>query len=290
MSNGLRPAPGAKPFSTNVPPGHYQFRLEANDDGLSNRSERLWQFSIAPTFYQTRWFPIAWVGFAGFSLWGLWQFRLQQVKRRFALVLDERTRMAREIHDTLLQGLVGVAMQFKVIGDYLHSSPEIASERLERLRKLVEHYICETRQSIWDLRSSALEAADLVTALREAGETVTADKQVRFEMAIGGKPYTCAPKVEEQFLRVAREALSNAIRHAHPTLVRLEIVYGSETLRLRITDDGDGFTLGDPDLNSGAHWGLTSMRERAQQVNGELQVESILGKGTAVDMVVPSLT
>jgi len=160
MDRGRHAAPS---FLHQRTTGHYQFRLEANGDGLSNRSERLWQFSIAPTFYQTRWFAIAWVGFAGLSLWGLWQFRLQQVQRRFALVLDERTRMAREIHDTLLQGLVGVAMQFKVIADYLHSSPEIASERLERLRKMVEHYIVETRQSIWDLRSSALEAADLVT-------------------------------------------------------------------------------------------------------------------------------
>jgi signal transduction histidine kinase len=207
---------------------------------------------------------------------------------RFAVVLDERARMGREIHDTLLQGLVGVAVQFKVIAEHLHSSPDAAKERLERLRKLVEHYICETRQSIWDLRSPTLEAADLISALRQAGETITADKNVQFELVVTGKPYRCDPKVEEQLLRVGREALSNAVRHADPNRVRVDLAYGPDTVLLRVTDDGSGFSPDDPGFSAGTHWGLTSMRERAQQINAKFHLVSAPGKGTELELIVPS--
>src|SRR5262249_43532316 len=143
----------------------------------------------------------------------------------------------------------GVAVQFKVISDLVQSSPGAAKDRLDRLRKLVEHYIHETRQSIWDLRSPVLEADDLATALRATGETVTADKRVRFEMAVAGKPSRCPPKVEEQLLRVGREALLNAVRHANPTRVRVELSYEPESVRLRVIDDGLGFNVDDPAVN-----------------------------------------
>jgi signal transduction histidine kinase/ligand-binding sensor domain-containing protein len=275
-------------FYTNVPPGHYRFRVEADRDGAPTSASAAWNFSVEPMFYQTAWFAVACTALGLLGLWGLWQLRLQQIRRRFAVVLDERARMGREIHDTLLQGLVGVAVQFKVIADHLHSSPDAAKERLERLRKLVEHYICETRQSIWDLRSPTLESADLVTALRQAGETITADKNVQFELTVTGKPYPCDPKVEEQLLRVGREALSNAVRHADPNRVRVDLVYAHDAVRLRVTDDGSGFSPDDPGFNAGTHWGLTSMRERAQQINAQFQLASTPGKGTELELIVPA--
>lgn len=280
--------PRRQAFYTNVPPGDYRFRVEADRDGAPTSAAAAWSFSVQPTFYQTSWFAVACAALGALGLWGLWQLRLQQIRRRFAVVLDERARMGREIHDTLLQGLVGVAVQFKVIAEHLHSSPDAAKERLERLRKLVEHYICETRQSIWDLRSPTLEAMDLVTALRQAGETITADKNVQFELVVTGKPYLCDPKVEEQLLRVGREALSNAVRHADPNRVRVDLVYGPGTVRLRVTDDGSGFSPDDPGFNAGTHWGLTSMRERAQQINAQFQLASAPGKGTELELIVPA--
>src|SRR5262249_4076545 len=128
-------------FYTNVPPGHYRFRVEALSDSSSSGSSAAWQFSIQPKLYQTRSFALALAAIGVLGLWGLWQLRLHQMRRRFAVVLDERARMGREIHDTLLQGLVGVAVQFKVISDLVQSSPGAAKDRLDRLRKLVEHYI-----------------------------------------------------------------------------------------------------------------------------------------------------
>jgi signal transduction histidine kinase/ligand-binding sensor domain-containing protein len=276
-------------FYTNVGPGTYRFVVEAGTDDSTQRSLAHWQFTIQPRFYQTVWFGLACVFAGGLSLWGLWQLRLHQMRQRFSVVLQERARMGREIHDTLLQGLVGVAVQFKVIGDQLHASPDAARERLERLRKLVEHYITETRQSIWDLRSPLLETSDLATALRKEGQTLTADKNVRFELVVRGKPYPCPPKVEEQLLRVGREAVSNAVRHAHPSSVRAELTYQRGSVRLKIVDDGKGFDPSAPGMTSGAHWGLTSMRERAQEINGRFQLNSAPGRGTELELVVPAL-
>ncbi len=276
-------------FYTNVGPGTYRFVVEAGTDDSTQRTSAEWQFAIQPRFYQTAWFGFACVLGAGLSLWGLWQLRLHQMRQRFSVVLQERARMGREIHDTLLQGLVGVAVQFKVIGDQLHASPDAAQERLERLRKLVEHYITETRQSIWDLRSPLLETGDLATALKKEGQTLTADKNVRFELVVRGKPYPCPPKVEEQLLRVGREAVSNAVRHAHPSSVRAELSYQRGSVRLKIVDDGKGFDPGAPGTSTGAHWGLTSMRERAREINGRFQLNSAPGQGTELELVVPAL-
>ena len=134
-----------------------------------------------------------------------------------------------------------------------------------------------------------LEASDLGTALREAGQALTADKDVRFELVVRGKPYSCPPRVEEQLLGSAREAVSNAVRHAHPERVSAELIYQRDSVRLRVMDDGKGFDLNDPGFTAGAHWGLTSMRERAQQINAEFQLASSPGKGTELDLVVPAV-
>jgi signal transduction histidine kinase len=276
-------------FYTNVAPGSYRFIVEASGEDAAQPATAHWQFTIQPRFYQTAWFGVVCVFAAGLSLWGLWQLRLHQMQLRFSMVVEERARMGREIHDTLLQGLVGVAVQFKVIADQFNASPDAARERLERVRKLVEHYITETRQSIWDLRSPTLEASDLVTALREAGQALTADKDLRFELAVRGKPYPCPPNVEEHMLRVGREALSNAVRHARASKVKAELSYQRDTVRLKVSDDGRGFDPQDPGFTAGTHWGLTSMRERAQQINARFHLESAPGKGTELELVVPAL-
>ena len=274
-------------FYTNVPPGHYRFRVAANNDGIWSESDRAIEFSIRRKFYQTGWFALICAMALALVIWQLWRFRMRQIQTRFAIVLDERGRIGREIHDTLLQGLVGVAVQIKVISDKIDSSPALAVARLERLRKQVEQYICETRESIWDLRSPQLHLRDLATALRQAAAAVMADQPAAFELVVTGKPHPCDCRVEEHLLRVGREALSNAVRHAAPTRVRVDLIYGPDTVRLRVVDDGCGFNLEDPRIGAGGHWGLTSMRERAQTVNGHLNVITAPGRGTQVDLVVP---
>ena len=193
--------------------------------------------------------------------------------------------MAREIHDTLLQSLVGVALQLDTISDKADSTPRVR-DHLASLRRQVEGFIREARQSIWNLRSPALAVHDLPTALREAGETLTVGTGVRFEVVIVGKPQRFSPRVEEQLLRIGQEAVSNAVRHANATVICLELRYTDASVVLRVLDDGCGF---DPAVATAAgnHWGLKSMQERAEQIGGSLQLLTKPGEGTILETSAP---
>jgi signal transduction histidine kinase/ligand-binding sensor domain-containing protein len=271
-------------FYTNLPPRSYRFRVIADYDGVSSETGATLDISIRPTFYQTPAFYAA-VAVAGVLLiLGAWQVRVRQVHRQFALVLGERARMAREIHDTLLQSLVGVAFQFDAASAELDESPSVAKSRLSRLRTQIELAIKEARQSIWDLRSPALERRDLTTALREAGESITG-RSIRFDLAVSGTPRHDAPRLDEALLRIGREAISNAVRHASATEVHVHLSYDRDEVTLRVRDNGRGFESVSPQLAN--HWGLATMRERAEQLGGRLRLASAPGRGTEVEFIAP---
>jgi signal transduction histidine kinase/streptogramin lyase len=271
---------------TNLQPGEYRFRVAAsNKDGVWSQPAEM-TLTMAPVLYQTRAFygvvAIA-VLLAGGAVWRL---RWRAVQRRFMLVFSERTRVAREIHDTLLQSLVGVALQLNTIAQRPESSPDAMRAHLATLRKQVERFIREARQSIWNLRSPALAVHDLPTALREACQTVTDGTDVRFELVVIGKSRGFAPRVEEQLLRIGQEAVSNAVRHANANVVCLELQYAEQSVLLRVSDDGCGF---DPAVVAavGNHWGLRNMEERAQQIGGKLTVVTRPGSGTVLETTAP---
>jgi signal transduction histidine kinase len=273
---------------TNLPPGDYRFRVMAsNNDGRWNEAGTdTWAFTILPTFYQTRTFYAAIVVAIALLIWAAWAYRVAQVRRQFAMVLAERIRMSRTIHDTLLQGMVGIALQFNDLSKTIEATPG-AREQLGRIRRQVEEYIREARSSIWDLRSPRLEQKTLVDALRDAGDRVTAGTPVRFELAVTGTPRECSPKTAEQLLLIGQEAVSNAVRHAHASHVRMELAFEDERVRLRVSDDGQGFDI-DVARQADGHYGLTSMRERAEEVRGLFNVVSRPGAGTQIEAVVPT--
>jgi len=271
---------------TNLQAGDYRFRVAAsNKDGVWSEPAAI-TLTMAPVLYQTR----AFYGVVAIVVLlvsgAVWRLRLRAVQRRFMLVVSERARMAREIHDTLLQSLVGVALQLNTIAQRPESSPDAMRLNLATLRKQVEGFIREARQSIWNLRSPALAVHDLPTALREACQTVTDGMDLRFELVVVGKPRRFAPRVEEQLLRIGQEAVSNAVRHANAAVVCLELRYADESVLLRVSDDGCGF---DPDVAAsvGNHWGLRSMQERAQQIGGKLTVLTRPGAGTVLETTAP---
>src|SRR5215470_13316230 len=270
---------------TNLRPGDYRFRISAaNKDGIWSEPA-VWAFSIAPAFYQRQAFFVLTSVAALLLLWVVWRLRLRAVQRRFVLVYSERARMAREIHDTLLQSLVGVALQLDTISEKPDSTPRVR-DHLASLRRQVEGFIREARQSIWNLRSPALAVHDLPTALREAGDTLTVGTGVRFEIVIVGKPRRFAPRVEEQLLRIGQEAISNAVRHANASVICLELRYTDASVVLRVLDDGCGF---DPAAATagGNHWGLKSMQERAEQIGGRLELLTKPGGGTILETSAP---
>jgi signal transduction histidine kinase len=246
----------------------------------------VWAFTIAPHYYQTWWFAAsAAVVVAGIFIL-VWQGRTHQVRRRFAIVLAERVRLSREIHDTLLQSLVGVSLQFEAVARMLEpTSP--ARERLIDLRNQVEAYIREARQSIWNLRSPTLRTHDLEAALRDAGARAVAGSSIALTVDVSGERRRESLEVDEQLLRVGQEAILNAVRHAYPRHIAVDLRYEREAIVLRVSDDGRGLDTIAAERDPVGHYGLLGLKERAERVGGSCSIEAIEGHGTVVQVVVP---
>ena len=276
-------------FYTNLAPGNYRFRVRGSNDGVPSEREAVWAFTLAPAFYQTRWFMAA-MGLLALSGVALaWRVRVQQVQGRFSTILVERTRVAREVHDTLLQSLLGVLFRLDEVASVIDQSSESAKDQLVRLRRQVEFYVREARYSIRDLRSPILQSRGLATALRSVGEDLTGEGAVAFRMDVIGHARAGVPRVDEHLLRIGQEALTNAVRHGRATAVNAELRYREDAVSLVVRDDGKGFDTSAAAVADGVHWGLRTMRERAEQVGGTLRLTSAAGQGTVVEVVVPTL-
>jgi len=270
----------------NLPPGHYRFVVEAtNGDGVWT-SGAASEFGIAPMFYRTIWFYGLCAAVAAAAVAGAWRLRVGQVRRQFALVLGERIRMSREIHDTLLQGLAGLALEVDDLSHNLDGARPGSQERVLAIRRRVEGYLREARLSIWDLRTPQVAIRDFPHALREVGERAIGDRPVRLDLVVNGAPQRCPPRVKEQLLLIGQEAVNNAVRHGHPTCVAFELECDEHRTRLRVSDDGCGF---DPDeaRHAVGHYGLRGMRERVEQVRGTISIDSVPGRGTRIEATVP---
>ncbi len=273
---------------TNLAPRAYRFRVEANDQrGTWTGVAAVWDFSVRPAFHQTTWFLAACVTGLGLATWSVWRLRLRQVHRQFGLLLGERVRLSREIHDTLLQSLVGIALQLDILEHDLDDSSANRTRFVLRMRKQLEEYIREARQSIWNLRSSTLQQCDLTTALRQYGERAS-EHGIAFTVTEKGTPHKCSSQVEEQILRIGQEAILNAIRHSHAHEIRVELEYGGQSLTLRVSDDGRGFDPAQTADQVTGHWGVLTMTERAKTVGGEFRIQSRDGHGTEIETVVPA--
>jgi signal transduction histidine kinase/ligand-binding sensor domain-containing protein len=277
----------AQTVYANLAPGSYRFRLAASN-GDDSWQGVTWGFAVRPAWYETRAFYIAAVAAIVLLTWLAWQQHVRQIQRRFALVLAERARVGREIHDTLLQSLVGMALQLDNLSSQLESPAASLKNEISRMRRQVEHYIEEAQQSIWELRAPRSENRDLPSMLREQGQRITENTGVAFTFTTTGSPRNVAPHVQQQVLRMAQEAVVNAVRHGHPTEVRMELVYEEAAVHLRVADNGHGFDPDHPASDGGGHWGLSIMRERAAQIGGSFAVSSAPDRGTLIDIVAPA--
>lgn len=272
---------------TNLAPGHYQFRVMASSaDGTWPEPSAVWTFAIEPMFYQTRWFLAACLALFAGTLMGAWRLRVRQVRAQFSMLLAERARLGREIHDTLLQGLFGVALRCDAIANEVETAAPRVRDHFASLRRDVEGYIREARQSIWNLRSPKIERIGLAAALHDAGEQAAATAGVAFAFeARGRQPRTCAAETEEQLLRIGQEAVTNAVRHAHASEIHMALEYDAHEIVLRVHDNGVGFDVDRVDALK--HYGLTSMHERAVAAGGVLRLASTIGRGTDVEVRAP---
>jgi signal transduction histidine kinase/ligand-binding sensor domain-containing protein len=284
----------------NLPPRYYHFSVEASDtNGVWSGEPANMAFAILPAFYQTLWFRSLCVILLLATLAGLYQLRLRQLARQYSLRLEERvserTRIARELHDTLLQSFQGHLFHLQAVSYLLPTRPEEGKQTLDRAIDRAAHAIKEGLDAVQNLRSSVMVTNDLAQALDRLGQELAANETTRnagtpvFHVQVEGAPRDLHPVVRDEVYRIAGEALRNAFRHAEAHHIELEIRYDEPQFRLRLRDDGKGIDLqflGD-DGRQG-HYGLRGMRERAKLLSGELTVWSERNSGTEVELVIPA--
>ena len=278
-------------FYTNLRPGQYRFRVAAcNNSGVWNEAGAAFDFSIAPAYYQTRWFQFLCVLGAILVGWELYRLRVRRVvgaiSARFDERLAERARVARELHDTLLQTVMG--SKYVVDGVLLDPSNDPLRMRraLEKLSGSLDLATHEARNAVNTLRASTVQKNDLAEALREAIEDCRRDPSMEASLYLSGDAKDMHPVVREEVYRIGLEAVRNACKHSQTARLEVSLSYGRD-LTLCVSDIGIGIDPRVVDKGKEGHVGLHSMRERAARIGGKLTMVSSQASGTKITVVVP---
>jgi signal transduction histidine kinase/ligand-binding sensor domain-containing protein len=282
---------------TNMGPGEYSFHvLAVNNFGIWSDQEAGVHFVLQPHFYQTNWFRAACMATFLAMIWGIYQLRVRQLAAQFNMRLEERvaerTRIARDLHDTLLQSFQGLVFRFQAALNQLPNRPEKASEVLESALISADQAIAEGRSAIQKLRSGSAEESNLEQMLLAAGRELVSsqngDNAPPLRLIVEGQRRGERAIIREEIYRIARELLRNAYRHAHARNIEAELRYDDDALLLVIRDDGQGI---DPkvlkDRGRAGHWGVPGMYERAEGIGARLDIFSEVGAGTEVRVTVP---
>ena len=244
-----------------------------------------------PPWWRTWWFRLALAVLGAIALLALYRWRVHELRKqltlRFEERLAERTRIAQDLHDTLLQGLVSASMQLHVANDHI-AADSPAKPLVGRVMQLMGQVVEEGRDAVRGLRSTSGNADDLETAFSRAGQEFGNEKVKDCRVIVEGTPKQLHPIIRDEAYRIGREALANAFRHSQASKIEIELEYAAKQLRILVRDDGVGI---DPDvLQSGrdGHWGLAGMRERAESIGARLKVWSRANAGTEVELLIPS--
>ena len=277
---------------TNLAPGSYQFRVMAsNPEGFWNGAEATVGVDIEPEVWQTRWFRLTGALAGALTLIGLYRLRLHRLTRqlnvRFEERLAERTRIAQELHDTLLQGFLSASMQLHLAVDHM---PENAPERksLTSVLVLIRRVIEEGRNAVRGLRSAQNAVDDLEQAFSRIRDELGATDEVAFRVIGEGRPQPLHPMIRDEVYRIGREALINAFRHSEAAHIEVGVERERRRLRVLVRDDGKGMDAEVLRTGRDGHWGLSGMRERSERIGGRLRVWSRPGAGTEVELSVPA--
>jgi signal transduction histidine kinase len=271
--------------------------MAANSEGIWDETPANLEFSVAPAYYQTNWFRALCVALLMALTWAVHRFRVRQLQHQFDITLDarvgERTRIARELHDSLLQGAHGVLLRFQTVSQLLPDRPLDAKEKLDNAIEQTAEFITEARDEVQGLRDSTIQGNDLAKAISTVGQelaTGSANHKPEFRVAVEGESRNLHPIVRDEIYKIAAEALRNAFRHSQARRIEVEIRYDDDQFRLRVRDDGQGM---DPEIlssqGSEGHYGLRGMRERAKLIGGKLAVWSEVNSGTEIELRVPDI-
>jgi signal transduction histidine kinase len=277
---------------TNLRPGSYVFRIVAsNSEGLWNGPEATVPFVIEPAFWQSWWFRALCVAACLAIIMALYRLRMYQMTKRlndrFQERLAERTRIAQELHDTLLQGVLSASLQLDVAEEQLpEDSP--AKPLLRRVLQLMAKVTEEGRNALRGLRTTEADIRSLEMAFSRVRQEFTLNDKIGYRVITSNVARPVRPIIRDEVYRIGREALANAFLHAEANSIEIEVEYASRYLRVLVRDDGRGI---DPQvLHSGreGHWGLSGMRERSEGIGASLKLRSRVGAGTEVELTVPS--
>jgi signal transduction histidine kinase len=283
---------------TTLPAGDYTLRVQgSNNRGVWNEEGVTVRLKILPPWWGTTWFRGAGAGMFVALLWAGYRLRVRQLHYQFAIMLDarvgERTRIARELHDTLLQSFHGLLLRFQTASYLLPDRAIEAKEKLDSAIERAAKAITEGRDAVQGLRASTVEQNDLALAIRTLGGELVSETNTEsppaFSVTLEGHSRNLHPLLRDDIYKIAAEALRNAFRHAHAARVEVEIRYDDEQFRLRVRDDGKGIdqaVLASQGLEG--HYGLRGMPERAALIGGTLAVWSEVGAGTEVELRLPA--
>jgi len=286
---------------TNLDSGKYVFRVQgSNGDGVWNAEGVSLPIIITPPWWKTHWFRTTGTAVLLTLLWAAYQLRVRHLHHELDMTVEarvsERTRIARDLHDTLLQSFHGLLLRFQTVSLLLPDRPIEAKEKLDSAIDQAADAITEGRDAVQGLRASTVERNDLASAISTLGEELQADstdstdrQPVTFRVAVEGQARELRPILRDEIYKIAAEALRNAFHHAQPKQVEVELRYDNDQFRLRVRDDGKG--IGAAIISSHGiegHYGLRGMRERATVIGGKLAVWSEVGAGTEVELRIPA--
>jgi signal transduction histidine kinase/ligand-binding sensor domain-containing protein len=282
----------------NLSPRSYRFRVTAcNNDGVWADAGATWDFSIRPAVYQTKWFFALAGGCCVLLFWGAYRWQMARVtalaeahmNTRLEAQMNERKRIAQELHDTLLQGFTGIRLKLWALSQQLPESPATAKEQLAKVIAQADQCLAESRSSVWALRSPRLEEAqDLASALAQAAEQLVADKKLHLNFDVSGKPRELSGVVEFNLLRIGEEAVTNAIKHARASRIDIQLAFEDRKVTLRVKDDGRGFDPEHVPVAQREHQGLAGIRDRAAILGGNVAIKSRPGEHTEIIVTVPA--
>lgn len=272
-------------FYTNLPPGHYRFRVAAmNQSGDWSEIDSPVDFRVVPYFYETWWFSAIIAGGLALAIWGAYRMRLMQIRGRLVAVMGERLRIARELHDTLIQGFSGVTMQMQALSNRLAPSEE--RETLKEVISDAGSCLKEARRTVAGLRSTPGNAG-LATAIAHAAKQASDSNGIQVSLDLPPLNQVIPMEVEYHLLRIAQEAISNTIKHSGARHLDIQLQLRGRRIHLRVADDGRGFAPEALESQPPGHYGLIGIRERVLQIHGTLTLTSTPGQGTVVQVDVP---
>jgi ligand-binding sensor domain-containing protein/two-component sensor histidine kinase len=276
---------------TTLPSGMYTFRVQgAASGGPWSEPGVALVIKILPPWWGTVWFQLACGVCALLALWFAYGLHVQKISNQFNIRMEERVnermRIARDLHDTLLQSFHGLMLRFQVVSKLLPEGK--AKEQLEKTLERADQAIAEGRSAVYELRSSATATNDLAEAVNALANELSGEGTATFDLLVEGPPRDLHPIIRDEIYRISREALRNAFRHARARHIEAEISYGERTFRLRIRDDGEGIPAEILEEGRPGHYGLPGIRERARQVGADLTIWSRAGRGTEIDLSLAS--